>query len=658
MTGRIPILNVGPAEGCGRFPAKAVVGETFTVSATVFREGHDAVNANVVLRDAKGRKGPWTPMTPGEPGTDRWTAEITPTSEGRWSFQVEAWSDPFATWHHNAEIKIAAGVDVELMLEEGALVLERAAKSSRPAPGRRALLDAATALRDESRPVEARFAAVESPDVVSTLHDTPLRDFVTTSERLPLQVDRERALFSSWYEFFPRSEGARKDATTGVVKSGTFRTAMERLPAVAAMGFDVIYLPPIHPIGVTNRKGPNNTLTPGPDDVGSPWAIGGPEGGHDAIHPDLGTVEDFDAFVARARELGLEVALDYALQATPDHPWVKEHPEWFTTLADGTIAYAENPPKKYQDIYPLNFDNDPHGAYAEMLRIVRYWMSHGVRIFRVDNPHTKPVSFWAWLLEQVRETDPDVLFLAEAFTKPAMMQTLARVGFHQSYTYFTWRNEKWELEEYLTELSKETAHFLRPNFFVNTPDILHAYLQYGGPPAFKIRAVLAATLSPSWGVYAGYELFEHVAIRPGSEEYLDTEKFQLRPRDWEAADREGRTLAPYLTRLNELRRRHPALQQLRDLTFHPTDSDKIIAYSKRGQGGDDAVIVIVNLDPHGARETTVHLNMAALGLHWDDSVAVHDELNGDTYVWGEHNYVRLDPFHEPAHIFSVRRTST
>jgi starch synthase (maltosyl-transferring) len=654
MTGRIPILEVTPAEGCGRWPAKAVVGEAFTVSATVFREGHDAVNANVVLRDPRGRKGPLTPMQPGAPGTDRWSAEVTPTSTGRWSFVVEAWSDPYATWYHNAEIKIAADIDVDLMLEEGALVLERAAKTSRPAAGRRALLDAAKALRDESRPVEARLAAIESPDVVKTLASNPLRDFVTTSERLPLWVDRERALYSSWYEFFPRSEGARADPATGVLRSGTFRTAMQRLPAVAAMGFDVVYLPPIHPIGVTNRKGPNNTLTPGPDDVGSPWAIGSAEGGHDAIHPDLGTMEDFDAFVARANELGLEVALDYALQATPDHPWVKEHPEWFTTLADGTIAYAENPPKKYQDIVPINFDNDPDGIYAECLRVLRLWMSHGVRIFRVDNPHTKPVTFWSWLLEQVRVTDPDVLFLAEAFTRPAMMQTLARVGFHQSYTYFTWRNEKWELEEYLTELSRKTAHFLRPNFFVNTPDILHAFLQYGGPPAFKIRAVLAATLSPSWGVYSGYELFEHVAVRPGSEEYLDTEKFQLRPRDWAAAEAEGRTLVPYLTLLNAVRSRHPALQQLRNLTFHATDSDQIMAYSKRGAGGD-TVIVIVNLDSHAVRETTVHLNMAALGLRWDDSFEVQDELSGSAFVWHEHNYVRLDPFIEPAHLFTVRR---
>ena len=657
MIGRIPILDVTPSEGCGRWPAKAVVGETFTVSATVFREGHDAVNANVALRDPRGRKGPLTPMLPGAPGTDRWSAEVTPTSSGRWSFVVEAWSDPFATWHHNAEIKIAAGIDVDLMLEEGALVLERAAKTSRPAAGRRALIDAAKALRDESRPVQARLAPVESPEVVGTLTANPLREFVTTSERLPLWVDRERALFSSWYEFFPRSEGARTDPKTGAVRSGTFRTAMERLPAIAAMGFDVVYLPPIHPIGTANRKGPNNTLDPGPDDVGSPWAIGSAEGGHDAIHPDLGTIEDFDAFVARAKELGLEVALDYALQVAPDHPWAKEHPEWFTILADGTIAYAENPPKKYQDIYPINFDKDPDGIYAECLRALRHWMSHGVRIFRVDNPHTKPVSFWAWMMEQVRETDPDVLFLAEAFTRPAMMQTLARVGFHQSYTYFTWRNEKWEIEEYLTELSTKTAHFLRPNFFVNTPDILHAFLQYGGPPAFKIRAALAATLSPSWGVYSGYELFEHVAVRPGSEEYLDTEKFQLRPRDWAAAEAEGRTLAPYLTLLNDVRRRHPALQQLRNLTFHATDSDQIIAFSKRGAGGD-TVLVIVNLDPHAIRETTVHLNMPELGLQWPDSFEVHDELGGASFLWSEHNYVRLDPFIEPAHLFTVGRTGT
>ena len=380
------------------------------------------------------------------------------------------------------------------------------------------------------------------------------------------------------------------------------------------MGFDVIYLPPIHPIGEVNRKGPNNTLTPGPDDTGSPWAIGSKDGGHDAIHPDLGRFEDFDAFVARAGELGLEVALDLALQAAPDHPWVKAHPEWFTTRADGTIAYAENPPKKYQDIYPVNFDNDPTGISKEVLRIVRLWMSHGVRIFRVDNPHTKPVAFWEWLLKEIRRTDPDVLFLAEAFTRPAMMQALGAIGFQQSYTYFTWRNAKWEIEEYLRELSSETDHLMRPNFFVNTPDILHAYLQYGGPAAFKIRAAIAATGSPSWGVYAGYELFEHVAVKPGSEEYLDSEKYQIRIRDWDKAAAEGRTLAPYLTRLNEVRRAHPALQLLRNVRIHWSDDENVLVFSKSAASGrpgeaTDTVIVVVNVDPHATRETMVHLDL-------------------------------------------------
>ena len=397
---------------------------------------------------------------------------------------------------------------------------------------------AASAARDASRPVEARLAALQSPELESLLAAHPLRELVTVEGPYPLYADRQRALFSSWYELFPRSEGATCDPLTGTVVSGTFRTAAERLDAVVAMGFDVVYLPPIHPIGEVNRKGPNNTLDPGPTDPGSPWAIGSKDGGHDAIHPELGTFADFDAFVAKAAAVGLEVALDLALQCAPDHPWVTSHPEWFTTQADGTIAYAENPPKKYQDIYPLNFDNDPQGICREVLRVVRHWMSHGVRIFRVDNPHTKPVAFWEWLLREIRRTDPDVIFLAEAFTLPAMMQTLGAIGFQQSYTYFTWRTAKWEIEEYLREVSTQTDHLMRPNFFVNTPDILHAYLQYGGPPAFKIRALLAATSSPSWGVYAGYELYEHVAVRPGSEEYLDSEKYQIRVRDWAA--RRGR----------------------------------------------------------------------------------------------------------------------
>jgi starch synthase (maltosyl-transferring) len=654
MVGRIPVMDVTPVVEGGRYPAKATVGEAFPVTAVVFREGHDALNADVVLTGPDGVRRPWVRMTPDAEQPNLWHAEVRPDEVGAWTFEIEGWGDPVATWRHDAEIKIPAGIDVELMFAEGALLLERvSADLPKRSDDRKTIDDAVTALRDPSRPEPVRYSAAVSPAVDDVLARHPLRDLVSTEGPYPFFADRERALYGSWYEFFPRSEGAYVDKATGKVVPGTLRTAAKRLDAVAEMGFDVIYLPPIHPIGRVNRKGRNNTLDPGPDDTGSPWAIGAKEGGHDAIHPELGTFEDFDAFVARARELGLEVALDLALQAAPDHPWVTSHPEWFTTRADGTIAYAENPPKKYQDIYPLNFDNDPKGLYAECLRIVRLWMSHGVRIFRVDNPHTKPVDFWEWLLGEVRRTDPDVIFLAEAFTKPAMMRGLGTVGFQQSYTYFTWRTAKWELEEYLAEVSHETSPVMRPNFFVNTPDILHGFLQYGGPAAFKIRAVLAATGSPTWGVYAGFELYEHVAVRPGSEEYLDTEKFQIRIRDWDAAAADGRTLAPYLTRLNEIRRRHPALQRLRNLTVHASEDDSVLVFSK--QEGEDTVIVVVNVDPHGTRETMVHLDMPALGLDWHDQVAVHDEITDETWTWGERNYVRLDPYVEPAHILSVRR---
>ncbi|MEQ7006390.1 alpha-1,4-glucan--maltose-1-phosphate maltosyltransferase [Actinopolymorpha sp. B17G11] len=678
VIGRIPIISVDPVvRAGGQFPAKAVVGEAFTVAATIFREGHDALGANVVTRGPDGRTLGWIPMRPGEPGTDRWFAEIRPDAEGDWTYTIEAWGDPVSTWRHAAEIKVPAGLDVPLMLAEGAQVLRRAADNLPAADraGRRILEAAVHALRDDSRPAEARLHVATAPEVSAVLAAHPLRDLLTASEPFPLRVDRERALYGSWYEFFPRSEGAYLAAEEGRWVSGTFKTAAERLPAIAANGFDVVYLPPIHPVGKVNRKGPNNTLDPGLGDPGSPWAIGSDEGGHDAVHPDLGTLEDFDAFVARAGELGLEVALDLALQAAPDHPWVAEHPEWFTTLSDGTIAYAENPPKKYQDIYPLNFDNDPEGIYAEVLRIVRHWMDHGVRIFRVDNPHTKPVQFWEWLLAEIRTTDPDVLFLSEAFTRPAMMQTLAKVGFHQSYTYFTWRNTKDELESYLTELSQQTSAFLRPNFFVNTQDILTAFLQDGGPAAFKIRAVLAAMLSPTWGVYSGFELCEHLALRPGSEEYLDSEKYQYRPRDWSAyepgGDREGQSIMPYLRQLNDIRRAHPALQRLRNLRFHHVPDDSLLVFSKRGQlpdgdhtdgqrdsahsGAADTVIVAVNLDPHGTRESVVSLTMPDLGLDWHDTFVVHDELTGETWRWGQHNYLRLDPAVQPAHILSLRR---
>ncbi len=648
--GRIPVLDVRPVVRHGRRPAKAVTGETFEISATVFREGHDAVAANVVLRDPEGRPGPWTPMRELTPGTDRWGAEVAPGAPGRWTYTVEAWGDPVTTWRHHAHIKIPAGMDTELVLEEGARLYERAAAGVPKKGKRQVLLTAVETLRDDTRPAATRLAAALTPEVDAVLSRYPLREFVTASETLPLLVERERALYGSWYEFFPRSEG------TPERPHGTFRTAARRLPAIAAMGFDVVYLPPIHPIGHTFRKGRNNTLSPGPDDVGVPWAIGSPEGGHDAVHPDLGTIEDFDWFVGQARELGLEIALDFALQCSPDHPWVHKHPEWFHHRPDGTIAYAENPPKKYQDIYPIAFDADMDGLIAETLRVLRHWMDHGVRIFRVDNPHTKPVVFWERVIADINRTDPDVIFLAEAFTRPAMMHTLAQSGFQQSYTYFTWRNTKEELTEYLTELSGEAASYMRPNFFANTPDILHAYLQHGGRPAFEVRAVLAATLSPTWGIYSGYELCENTPLREGSEEYHNSEKYQLTARDWETADREGRSLTPLITRLNTIRRAHPALRQLRDLHFHHTDQEAVIAYSKRS--GSNTVLVVANLDPHHTQEATVSLDMPQLGLEWHESVPVRDELTGETYHWGRANYVRLEPGTRPAHIFSVLRPST
>jgi starch synthase (maltosyl-transferring) len=557
-------------------------------------------------------------------------------------------------------LKVAADVDTELMLTEGALLLERAAEM----PGRGAsevqvLRDAVTGLRDQRRPPQARLAAGTSPAVHAALQAEPVRELVTPSAEHAILVQRERALFGSWYEFFPRSEGARYDPATDTWTSGTLRTAAERLDAVAAMGFDVAYLTPIHPIGVTNRKGRNNTLDPRPGDPGSPYAIGSEDGGHDAIEPTLGTFDDFDAFVARARDLGLEVALDLALQCSPDHPWVKTHPEWFTTRADGSIAYAENPPKKYQDIYPVNFDNDPEGIYNEVLRVVLLWVQHGVTLFRVDNPHTKPVEFWEWLIAEVNREHPEVIFLAEAFTRPAMMHTLAKVGFHQSYTYYAWRNTKAELTEYLTELSGDAADYMRPSFWPTTHDILTPYMQYGGRPAFRLRAVLAATMVPTYGIYTGYELVENVA-RPGVEEQIDNEKYEFKPRDWAAAEASGTSLAPLLARLNHIRRQHPALQRLRNITFHRTDDDAVLCYSKRltaaqsPTGREDTLIVVANLDPHGTRETTLHLSMPDLGMDWHDGFVAHDLLTGHTWHWGEHVYVRLDPYVEPAHVIHVR----
>lgn len=662
--GRIPVTAVQPVIEEGKFPAKAVVDSGVYVTAVVFREGHDAVAAEAVLFNPRGKEVQRTRMSPGAKGTDAWGGVLTPNAEGNWTFAVEGWSDPYATWVHNAKVKIDAGVDVEVMLAEGALLLGNAAKGSRSASSK-VFKAAAAGLADTSKTDFERLAAGTGKAVREAVAATPLRELVTSSPRYPLYVERAAAGRGAWYEFFPRSEGAVRHPETGEWTSGTFTTAAQRLPAVAAMGFDVIYLPPIHPIGTINRKGPNNTLVAGLGDPGSPWAIGSAAGGHDAVHPDLGTMETFDAFVAAANNNGLEVALDLALQCAPDHPWASEHPEWFTTRVDGTIAYAENPPKKYQDIYPLNFDNDPQGLSNEILRIVRLWISHGVRIFRVDNPHTKPVWFWEWLIGTINKERPDIVFLAEAFTRPAMMAALGRAGFQQSYSYFTWRNTKEELEEYLFHVSRESAGYFRPNFFVNTPDILTEYLQYGGPAGFKIRAILAALGSPLWGMYAGFELFEHVA-RPGSEENIDNEKYEYKDRDFAAAEANGRSLAPFVTLLNKIRREHPALGDLSNLSLHESSDDatlvfskhKVIAATAAAPERKDTVIVVINVDPHSVREGQVTLDLDALdldGLSADGTFVVDDLVTGASWNWSKQNYFRLDAHLEPAHILHVRR---
>ncbi|HEX4060985.1 MAG TPA: alpha-1,4-glucan--maltose-1-phosphate maltosyltransferase [Streptosporangiaceae bacterium] len=654
MIGRVPILDVQPVLDGGKRPAKAVAGETFQVSATIFGEGHDLLGASVTLVDPDGGRADPILMHELAPGSDRLGAEVTVTSEGLWRFFVSAWRDPIAQWRHDAEIKVPRGQDTELVLADGAKLFTRAARAlSVPASRARAkaaLVEVVRRLTDPGIDPWDRLAAASTPEVTAILERYPVRDRLTRSRRHDVIVHRQRALYGAWYEFFPRSEGAQVDPLgERDPMPGTLRTAAKGLERIADMGFDVVYLPPVHPIGSTFRKGRNNTLQAQPSDPGSPWAIGAPAGGHDSIHPGLGTFDDFDAFVARTRELGMEVALDLALQASPDHPWVTEHPEWFTVRSDGSIAYAENPPKKYQDIYPINFDNDAAGLLAETLRIVRLWMAHGVRIFRVDNPHTKGLPFWERLLADVARTDPDVIFLAEAFTRPAMMRALAMIGFHQSYTYFTWRNTSAELTEYLLELAVKDAHYMRPNFFANTPDILHAYLQAGGPPAFCARAVLAALLSPTWGIYSGFELCENVPLRPGSEEYLDSEKFQYRPRDWAAAQNWPDGIAPLITRLNAVRRAHPALHWLRNLRFHHVDQPEFLCFSKRA--GADVVLVVVNLDAHQPHEATTWLDMAALGQPSGGEFTVTDELTGASYRWGQHNYIRLGP--GMAHIFAV-----
>ena len=627
MSTRLNLDDVRPVISCGTLPAKAVVGEVVPVTALAWREGHDALGATLVAWPvADPDKRVSARMTPDPDNVDRVHGLFAPDVEGMWVFRIDVWSDPLTMWRTAVDKKLAAGQDAAELandLAHGANLFARAGHS-----------DIARQLADATASLSERTHAALTTAV------TPLRDLMVTGTEYEVYVERRKALFSSWYELFPRSTGGWDDE--GEPVHGTFATTAAALQRVADMGFDTVYFPPIHPIGTAHRKGKNNSLTAEEGDVGSPWAIAD----HTATHPDLGTMADFRRLVRRAADLGLEVALDLALQASPDHPWAKAHPEYFTVLADGSIAYAENPPKKYQDIYPINFDNAPTALYAELYRVVMTWVDAGVTTFRVDNPHTKPTQFWAWLISKVHATRPEVIFLAEAFTRPARLFGLAKHGFTQSYTYFTWKTTKAELTEFAEEHVAQ-ADICRPNLFVNTPDILHESLQTGGRAMFAIRATLAATLSPLWGVYSGYELFEHTAVQPGSEEYLDSEKYQLRPRNFDTAE----TLAPYLGMLNRIRRENSALQQLRTLRFHATDNDRVIAYSKSDPLSGNVVLVVVNLDPRNPQEATVTVDTTALGRPAGESYPIQDMITGACYQWGERNFVRLEPMRDVAHIF-------
>ncbi|MEX3505115.1 maltotransferase domain-containing protein [Corynebacterium sp. LK2510] len=653
MIGRFGIDDVRPQVSGRTLPSKAVVGEVIPISALVWREGHDAVAATLVVTRPDGEQDS-VHMQQEVYRPDYVHAVIVPDTEGLWRFRIDAWSNVMATWRNAVTKKFNAGqTPAELAndLAHGVELFEAAAAQT-PAEENGILLRAARALADESAPLPDRLAPGLSEDALEVLDAYPLRELVTRGPVCDILVERREALVNSWYELFPRSTGGRDAAGRPV--HGTWATTAQALDRVAAMGFDTVYFPPIHPIGTENRKGRNNSLTPEDGDVGSPWAVGSADGGHDAFHPELGGEDEFVAMLEHAADLGLEIALDFALQAAPDHPWAKEHPEFFTVLADGTIAYAENPPKKYQDIYPINFDNAPETLYEEIYRVLMYWVDLGITTFRVDNPHTKPVNFWHWLISTVHETHPEVIFLAEAFTRAPRMYGLSKAGFSQSYTHFTWKTTKAELTDFARSLV-DVADVSRPNLFVNTPDILHASLQTGGPAVFAIRATLAATLSPLWGVYSGYELYEFEPVHEGSEEYLDSEKYELRPRDFTGALERGESLEPYLTLLNSIRRDNPALQQLRQIRFHEAPNDQILAYSKVDAITGNAVLVVVNLDPASAQEATVYVDAEAIGLNPGESFVVHDLVTGGRYTWvaGAGNYVRLAPDNNVAHIFRL-----
>jgi starch synthase (maltosyl-transferring) len=667
---RIVVECVSPELEGGRYPVKRVVGDLVEVGADIFKEGHDQLAARVRVR-APGESG-WhhVPMTH-DKDLDRWFGVFPVDRIGRWTFCVEAWTDAFGTWRSELKKKTDAGQDVSSELLEGAELVDWAARKARAGAARTWLKNETERLRDTSSPASDRFAIAMAPGLLAAVEaNFAPRDLTEYRRELEITVDRERARFASWYELFPRSQTSEPD------RHGTFADAEERLPRLAELGFDVIYLPPIHPIGHSFRKGRNNALEAEPGDVGSPWAIGNEHGGHDAVDPNLGTIEDFVHFRRRTEELGMEVALDYALQCSPDHPWLKEHPEWFFIRPDGSIKYAENPPKKYQDIYPLNFWCDDREALWEACRdLFLFWIGHGVKIFRVDNPHTKAFQFWEWCIAEIQREHPDVIFFAEAFTRPKKLKSLAKVGFTMSYSYFTWKNTSYELRQFWEEMwSPEALEYLRHNLFANTPDILHEYLVHGGRPAFRVRLLLAATMSSLYGIYSGFELAENVPVRPGSEEYLNSEKYELRPRDYEAPG----NLNADIQRLNRIRRENPALQRMDNLTFHPSENEHILFFRKAARREpqrvrtvaadvegpildvpDGDILIAVNLDPHRPQDTMLLVPIGAMGIALDEAYVVHDLLTGARYTWrGARNYVRLDPGREPGHVLRVERMTT
>jgi len=630
----------------GRFAVKRTVGEKVVVEADIFTDGHEVLAGRLLYR--KEGEGDWTEAALEPLVNDRWQGEFPVAELGRYLYTLEAWIDAFETWRRFLGKKIEAGQGVSVELEIGAELIRAAGRRAEGAEAQR-LAEWADSLAGAKSQTRAAALALD-PELALLMARHPDRRLATTYGRdLAVVVEPERARFSAWYEMFPRSCAVEPG------RPGTFKDCQARLPYVARMGFDVLYLPPIHPIGLTGRKGPNNSPAAAPDDPGSPWAIGSAEGGHKAIHPQLGDLEDFRRLRERARELGLEIALDLAFQCSPDHPWVREHPDWFRRRPDGTVQYAENPPKKYEDIYPLDFDTqDRAGLWAELRSVVLFWIEQGVRIFRVDNPHTKPFAFWEWLIEGLKKEHPELIFLAEAFTRPKVMYRLAKAGFSQSYTYFAWRNAKWELTRYFKELTQtDVREFFRPNLWPNTPDILTEYLQTGGRPAFMARLVLAATLGSSYGIYGpAFELGEGRAREFGGEEYLDSEKYQIRNWDLDRPD----SLKDFIARINRIRRENPALQSNRNLCFHEVDNERLICYSKRTKDGSNVILVVVNLDPHHSHTGWLNLKLEELGLTGETNFQVHDLLGEARFIWsGPRNYVELNPGLVPAHVFAVRK---